>query len=284
MQNTNKSVKTNKTFEKIVSNLQNIVDSGEYAKFLKFQKNFRGYSFNNLVLIYSQFPDATKVAGKSKWLKMNRTLLPNPQRIYILAPVPRKYTVTEKVIENGEKIEKTKVIEYNWYKNVYVYDISQTIGEKIPLQSHDIESDNMGFFYEKLKQFSKVPVYEREITGGAKGYYNNIKKEIVIKKSLSTDDRAAVLLHEIAHSLYDDFDYKNDRNLSEVFVESVAFTVADYFGLDTSSCSFSYILGWAHGDIKVVIDLGNKIKKCADEFITELENFYSLIQEERMAA
>ena len=48
--------------DKIVENLQTIVNNGDYEKFLKFQKNFRDYSFNNLILIFSQFPDATKVA------------------------------------------------------------------------------------------------------------------------------------------------------------------------------------------------------------------------------
>ena len=54
--------KTKEIFDRIVENLQTIVDDGEYEKFLKFQKNFRDYSFNNLILIFSQFPDATKVA------------------------------------------------------------------------------------------------------------------------------------------------------------------------------------------------------------------------------
>ena len=54
--------KTKEMLERIVLNLQNIVDSGEYERFLKFQKSFRGYSFNNLILIFSQFPEATKVA------------------------------------------------------------------------------------------------------------------------------------------------------------------------------------------------------------------------------
>lgn len=54
--------KTKEMLERIVQNLQNIVDSGEYERFLKFQKSFRGYSFNNLILIFSQFPEATKVA------------------------------------------------------------------------------------------------------------------------------------------------------------------------------------------------------------------------------
>ena len=54
--------KTKEIFDKVVENLQSIVDNGDYEKFLKFQKNFRGYSFNNLILIFSQFPDATEVA------------------------------------------------------------------------------------------------------------------------------------------------------------------------------------------------------------------------------
>lgn len=54
--------KTSKIFNDILEKLQAIIDNGEYEKFLKFQKNFREYSFNNLVLIYSQFPDATQVA------------------------------------------------------------------------------------------------------------------------------------------------------------------------------------------------------------------------------
>ena len=54
--------KTKEVFDKVVKELQTIVNNGDYEKFLKFQKNFRGYSFNNLILIFSQFPDATRVA------------------------------------------------------------------------------------------------------------------------------------------------------------------------------------------------------------------------------
>ena len=59
--------------------------------------------------------------------------------------------------------------------------------------------------------------------------YLNKYKEISIEKRMSIDAKTAVLLHELTHGLYDDFDYKTDRNLSEVFVESVAYMVASYF-------------------------------------------------------
>ncbi len=60
--NNSQQNKTKEIFDKVVKKLQTIVNNGDYEKFLKFQKNFRKYSFNNLVLIYSQFPEATKVA------------------------------------------------------------------------------------------------------------------------------------------------------------------------------------------------------------------------------
>ena len=55
-------LKTQEIFDKVVENLKNIVNNGDYEKFLKFQKSFRNYSFNNMVLIFSQYPEATKIA------------------------------------------------------------------------------------------------------------------------------------------------------------------------------------------------------------------------------
>lgn len=271
--NKNNGNKTKEVFEKVVNYVQTIVDNGEYEKFLKFQKSFRGYSFNNLILIFLQFPDATRVAGKSKWKKLKREVVHGAQKIFIIAPIPRQYSKKIKKVEDGEEVETIETYQYNYYRYVYVYDISQTIGEEIPLESHNINGNEMSKFYEKLKNFSQFPVYEKDLEGSLKGYYNPTKKEIVVKKSLSIDDKTAVLLHELAHGLYDDFDYKTDRNLSEVFVESIAYIVADYFGLDTSICSFNYITKWAKGDPKVVLDLGSKIQKCANQFIKNIEKF-----------
>ena len=278
----NNGNKTKEVFEKVVNYVQTIVENGEYEKFLKFQRSFRGYSFNNLILIFSQFPDATRVAGKSKWLKLKRELVPRAQKIFIIAPIPRQYSKKVKKVEDGEEIETIETYQYNYYRYVYVYDISQTTGEEIPLESYNINTNEMSNFYEKLKSFSQFPVYEKDLEGSLKGYYAPTKKEIVLKKSLSIDDKTAVLLHELAHGLYDDFEYKTDRNLSEVFVESIAYIVADHFGLDTSLCSFNYITKWAKGDPKTVLDLGSKIQKCANQFIKNIEKFE--MQEIELAA
>lgn len=223
-----------------------------------------------------------KQHGKAKWLKFKRELTEDAKKIWILAPIPRQYQKKVKVIEDGEETEKLETIKYNSYRYVYVYDISHTTGNAIPLQCERINCNDMAYFYEKLKAFSKVPVIEKALSGGTQGYFSENQNIIAIKNTLSQNDKAAVLLHEIAHSLYDDFDYKHDRDLSEVFVESIAYIVADHFGLDTSPCSFNYIIKWAKGEPKTVIDLGSKIQKCANEFIEKLEHFE--MQELQLAA
>ncbi len=278
----NRRFKAKEIYDKVVSNVQTIIRNGEYEKFLKFQNNFTKYSFNNTILIFSQFPDATYVAGKVKWKELGRELIDGAKRIQITAGMPAKGKKKVKKIVDGKEVEEEQTYDYIAYKQVYVYDISETIGKPIPLEVKMLNSDNMGSFFYKLKEFSEFPIYERELEQGVKGYYSPIRKEIVLDSRLSVDAKTAILLHELAHGIYDDFDYKTNKNLSEVFVESVAYMVADYFGIDNSMCSFNYIVQYANGNPNILIDLGKKIKKCATDFINKLEEFE--VQEEQQLA
>lgn len=278
----NRKTRAKEIFDKVVKNVQTIVSNGEYEKYLRFQNQFTKYSFNNIVLIYSQFPDATKVAGKAKWKEIGRELIEGAKRIQITAGMPAQGKTKVKKIIDGKEVEEEQTYNYIAYKQVYVYDISQTVGEPIPLQIKMLDSENMGSFFDKLKKFSKFPIYEENLYGGLKGFYSHKNKTITIDKKLSIDAKVAVLLHELTHGIYDDFDYKTDKNLSETFVESVAYIVADYFGLDNSMCSFNYITKYANGNPNILIDLGTKIKKCASEFIKDIEEFE--VQEEQLVA
>lgn len=274
--------KTKEIFNKIVDGVTNIINSGEYAKFLKFSKNFHHYSFNNIVLIFSQMEEATQVAGFKTWQKMGRKLKKGAKGIQIMYPIKRTYKTTKvegqsSLIEDEEqkddKEKKQKTVQYLTYRPTYVFDISQTVGEPMPLEDTRLNSNDMKEFFEFLKSYSPYPILEKEIYNGAQGYWSKQRKHIVLRKELSIDDKVSVLLHELTHALYDDFDYKENRDLSETFVESVAFIVADYFGLDTSSCSFNYITSWADGDIKTILELGDKVQKTANQFINEIEQY-----------
>ncbi len=273
--NSNKANKTKELFKKIVEGVTNIIVSGEYEEFLKFSKNFHQYSFNNIILIYSQMKEATQVAGFKKWQAMGRKLKKGVHGIQIIYPIKRKYT---KIIEGQDSLldeNKKEEIEYLMYRYTYVYDISQTVGKPLPIVNKFLNSDNKEELYDFLKAFSPYKIEEDDIFGNAKGYWFDKEQKIIIKKSLSINDKVSVLLHELTHAFYDDFNYKEDRNLSETFVESVAYIVADYFNLDTSLCSFRYITSWVDGDVKLLLELGDKIQKCANSFIKRLEEFYN---------
>lgn len=274
--------KMKEAYDKVVNNVQEIVDSGQYKKFLQFQNRINNYSFMNMIKIFIQFPDATMVQGKNDWAKINRTIINEAKGIKITAPIPKAYTKKIKAMEDGVEVLKEVTVHYNSYIGVKVYDILETEGEPIPLKSQYISGDDKNYLFEKLKAFSKWPIIEEEMAGTKKGYFSTKRQIISLRKDLSINDKTSVLLHELAHGLYDDFDYKTDRNLSEVFVESIAFIVADYFGLDTSMCSFNYITKWANGDSKIVIDLGSKVQKCANKFIKDIEKFE--MQELELAA
>lgn len=274
-------------YEKLLEGVQNVIKRGDYHKFLSMINKIKNdYSFRNTMLVYVQNPNATIVKGFCDWNKLGRGVKKNPKTIFIYTPIKYK---KQKAIEgqqnvNGKEEKARKdatieIIEGISYKRVAVYDIGDTYikkgSKRIPILDDKLENNTTKELYHALIALSPVPVITQEIHGIKKGYYDKTNKRIVLKESLSQDDKTAVLIHELCHCLYDDFVYETERNKSEIFVESVAFLVADYFGFDTSLCSFGYITNWGENNIKEFMKLSNKIKETADEFIELIKNSQS---------
>lgn len=273
------------SYSKLLEGIQKVIERGDYIDFLKSVKKLKNnYSFRNSLLVYVQNPNATIVKGFCDWNKLGRGVKKNPKTIFIYTPIKTKISKTiegQQNVNGKEEKERNEngtveIIEGIKYRRVAVYDIGDTYikkgNKRIPILDDTLDSDTTKNLYNTLLEISPVPVLLEEINGVKKGYYDKKEQKIVIKQSLSQDDKTAVLIHELCHCLYDDFVYKTDRNKSEIFVESVAFLVADYFNFDTSLCSFGYITNWAHNDIKEFMSLSNKIKETADEFIDLIKN------------
>jgi hypothetical protein len=166
--NANKENKTTDVFNKLIDGVTNIINSGEYEKFLKFSKNFHNYSFNNMVLIFSQMENATQVAGFKTWQKMGRKLKKGAKGIQIIYPIKRKYTSKiegqSSILDYAEKKSEEQIIEYFTYRPTYVFDISQTIGKPMPLEDTRLNSSNMNEFFEFLRSFSPYPILEQKLT------------------------------------------------------------------------------------------------------------------------
>ena len=267
-------------YEKLLDGVQEVINRGDYPEFLKAIKTLRNdYSLRNTILVYSQFPRASYVKGFCDWNKLGRGVKKHPKTIYIYAPIKYK---KKRVIEGQQNVkgkeEKERdnsgtieIIEGLTYKRIAVYDISDTYVKKgakrIPILDNAINNNSMKNIYDVLLKISPVKVVIRDDLGMTKGVYSKKREVIELNSNLSHDDKTSVLIHELCHCLYDDFVYEKERDMSEIFVESVAFLVADYFNFDTGICSFGYITNWAKNDIRKFLGISNKIKETADKFI-----------------
>lgn len=91
--------------DKLEEGVKAVFTSEKFKEYLSFLSRFHDYSFNNIILIAMQKPDASLVAGYSDWVrKHHRYVKKGEKAIRILAPTPYKKKREEEVIdENGNK-------------------------------------------------------------------------------------------------------------------------------------------------------------------------------------
>lgn len=123
--------------------IQELFESDRYRNYLTTMSRFHRYSLNNVMLIHTQKPDATLVAGFNKWKNsFGRHVKKGEKGIQILAPTPYKIKQEEQKLdpdtklplldENGEPVTEEKEITIPMFKVVSVFDISQTDGRPLP--------------------------------------------------------------------------------------------------------------------------------------------------------
>ena len=240
----------------IEQGITELLASGKWQDFLKFQSAFHNYSFGNVMLIMMQMPTASRVAGYNTWKKLGRQVLKGQKSIRILAPMVFK---GEKEEENDKGEKETKEFSYMRFKGVPVFDVSQTEGEELPKLVEMLQGDTE--LYEKIMSIVPIPVAEEEIQGGANGYYHLVEKRIAIKKSNSELQKLKTLIHEWGHHILHAKDKKEKvaQDIRELEAESVAFVVCHRLGIDTSNYSFGYLTGWGQGE-----EANAKIKACGE--------------------
>lgn len=282
--------------------VKELFTSERYKEYLKTMSKFYNYSFNNTVLIALQRPEATLVAGYSAWQKnFHRQVKKGEKGIQIIAPSQRKEKeVVEKFDpETNEPIlgpdgqPETEVVEHvvSDFRVVRVFDVSQTYGEPLPeIAIPDLteQVQNFPLFLQAVKELSPVLIRFGETGGEEKGYYSNKGKEIVVKEDMSESQTIKTLIHEIAHAKLHDRELlekageEKDQRTKEIEAESIAYTVCQYFGLDTSDYSFPYIAGWSDNlkmwELRTFMDA---IRRTAGEFIKELEEKIKELETDR---
>ena len=284
--------------------IQAIFDSDRYKEFLTAMSKFHDYSLNNTILIAMQGGNLVK--GYSQWQKeFDRHVKSGEKGIKIFAPTPYKVKKlvdkidpdTRKPIldSEGKTVKEEKEVTVPAFKVVTVFDISQTEGKEFPdLSVKPLLADVEQYedFFAALEKASPVPIAFEQITNGANGYFSLTDKRIAIKEGVSELQAVKTAIHEIAHAKLHDVDLnapleeqnRIDRRSREVQAESVAYTVCQHFGLDTSDYSFGYVAGWSSGkemtELKASLET---IQETAKELITEIEGHFTELQQQRQA-
>ena len=288
--------------EKLEQGIKELFESEKYKTYLNTMSKFHNYSFNNTMLIAMQKPDATLVAGFKAWQKnFDRHVKKGEKGIRILAPAPYKIKeerdkidpVTQELLldKDGNPQKEEVEITIPAFRAVSVFDLSQTDGKPIPeLTAKELLSDVEGYqdMIKAIEAISPVPIELEEIAGDSKGYYDREAKRIAVQENMSESQTLKTMIHEVAHSklhskeVEQDEQMRKDRNTKEVEAESVAYTVCQHFGIDTSDYSFGYIAGWSSGrDTKELRSSMDTIRKTASELITGIEEQLQELQRDR---
>ena len=288
--------------DRLEQGITELFESERYKEYLRVMSKFHNYSFNNTLLIAMQKPDASLVAGFSSWKNnFGRNVMKGEKGIKIIAPSP--FTVKQEVEKtdpqtgkpvigkDGKPVTEEKEIKVPAYKVVSVFDVSQTEGRELPDIAVDEltgDVDRFKDFFAALEQASPVPIGFEKIEGGAHGYYHLEEKRIAIDEGMSDLQTLKTAIHEIAHAKLHDIDLnapkeeqkpRVDRRTREVEAESVAFTVCQHYGLDTSDYSFGYVAGWSSG--KELAELRGSletIRSTAAEMINAIDGHFAELQ------
>lgn len=282
--------------KKLEDGVRAIFTSEKYQEYISAMSKFPRYSINNCILIASQLPEASLVCGFRKWqTEFNRTVNKGEHGIMILAPIKGKTEVVEEVFDENNKAvvdengnQKTEKVtrEYQTFRPVYVFDVSQTSGDPLPTLASELNEtvDSFEEMKSVLISISPVPVSFETINGGANGYYSPTAGKIVIDERLPQLQMLKTMVHEIAHATlgHGSKEDKWDRQTKEVQAESVAYWVTQMIGLDTSDYSFGYISGWSKdkevSELKESLDV---IKQTADKLSYSIEEKIKELRKER---
>ena len=293
--------------DRLEQGITELFDSERYKEYLRVMSKFHNYSFNNTLLIAMQKPDASLIAGFTAWKnQFQRNVKKGEKGIKIIAPSPFKIKQeTEKIDpqtqkpvigRDGKPVTEEKEITIPAYKVVSVFDVSQTEGKELPNIAVDAltgDVEQYSDFFAALEKTSPVPIGFEKIEGGAHGYYHLEDKRIALDEGMSELQTLKTAIHEIAHAKLHDIDLnapkdeqqpRVDRRTREVEAESVAYTVCQHYGLDTSDYSFGYVAGWSSGrELAELKSSLETIRSAAADIINSIDGHIAELQKQHEA-
>jgi antirestriction protein ArdC len=253
---------TNQAIEQLIEALK-AGKSEALTNYLAAVAKFHRYSFQNILLIARQCPQATRVAGFRTWRLLDRFVKKGEKGLMILAPLVRK-------IESADACNPEKQSRIAGFRAVYVFDVSQTDGA--PLPTIGIAQGEPGEYFSRLEKLLRdqgiTLEYSVEIAP-AKGM--SCGKKIMLLPGMAPAEEFSTLVHELAHEMLhrDARRVQTTQRVSETEAEAVAFVVNQGIGLDTNSAAHDYISLYS-GDAALLLESLEYIQQTANQILISI--------------
>lgn len=298
--------------DRLERNLEEMFQNNRFQDMLNVMASGHQYSFNNVLMIAGQNPEATMVRGFRQWQALGRHVNKGEKSIDILVPSFKKVEVQKVNEQTGEVLRdkngdpQSEVRQsITGFRIGKVFDVSQTDGKEIPnvrdfIQKDLTSSESLKELYDQFihqTNENSQPLTIREETHEGQtygGYFSPQKEEIVINTAVSksTEQKFRVLIHEYAHSQlhHKESDIKDlPRGHKEAQAECAAYIISQYYGFDTDLSSTGYIATWAQ-DLnlaKQAIKEVQDVSRATIEHVNSLQNekiqdFYQSINPEQV--
>jgi antirestriction protein ArdC len=259
--------------QRLADGIAAIQDSETFRRYLQVQARFHRYSFNNVLLIMSQRPTATRVASYATWQELGRQVSRGERGIKILYPMLKKYRCED--AETGEPQLGERRVGFGVGN---VFDVAQTSGPPLPERSlPELESHaGLGLLVDLYQvaadeglRVDNLP--QAVLSSGEAGYYVRSRRYIAVREAAPLQ-MTVTLAHELAHHFGgDDQSYTmRTRPHEETMAESVAYIACAHYGLDTSEASFAYVAFWAK-EKRILREALGKIQRVSARLIDRVE-------------
>ncbi len=253
----------NEAIDRLAKAVDDVRASDTFPAYLDAQARFHDYSWHNCWMIFSQRPDATRVAGYRTWQALGRQVRKGESGIAIFAPMHFKREVEA---DDGTTDTEDRIA----FRIVHVFDVAQTDGAELPnvdCPTIDGAADDLLADLLRVAESRGIAVAFQPVCGGAFGVSR--KGKIDIDNTHPTGQQAKTLAHELAHeALHWEDRGPLTRTIAELEAESVAYVVSRHFGLDTEVRSSAYIALWK-GDGKAMRESMDRIAKTARAIIDD---------------
>jgi hypothetical protein len=242
------------------------------SSYFRVMARFHRYSLTNQIMIFSQNPNATHVAGFKQWReKFDRQVKRGERGLKIF------YPRFHKELNPDTGIEEEKLTGFGIGT---VFDVAQTEGKALPEApsvTEDVSTNDISTAINlKLSRYlidQGVTMESIPINGHAQGYYSPKEKKIAIRLTSSVDPlsvgKTKTLAHESAH-YFANHGADSDRHDAETVAEASAFVALNHFGLDTGDYSFTYIASWAQDRERLHTNLED-IRRVSGQIIGAVE-------------